>query len=61
MSVFILGLTKRLLIILVVAWRPGCERLWKYINNLFLGEGVIYGHEYPVPTSQSIFSFQIEQ
>ena len=41
MSVCILGQTKRLLINLVVAQRPGCERLWKCVNNLFLSGGGI--------------------
>ena len=41
MSVCILGQTKRLLINLVVARRPGCKRLWKCVNNLFLSDGGI--------------------
>ena len=41
MSVCILGQTKRLLINLVVARRPGCESLWKCVNNLFLSDGSI--------------------
>ena len=41
MSVCILGQTKRSLINFVVARRPGCERLWKCVNNLFLSDGGI--------------------
>ena len=39
MSVRILGQTKRLLINLAVARRPGCDRLWKCVNIAFLNEG----------------------
>ena len=41
MSMCILGQTKRLLINLAVARRPGCERLWKCGNDLFLSDGGI--------------------